>query len=543
MLPARLVQRGFSPIFSSQRQFLATCSAPSIEKSNISKNPANLDFLQSNPAAVSGAAGSINAAPDSSISSPNLKKIEDIPSPKSLPFIGNLKFLMDNDFNKYMHELMLKLEKEHGDVVRLTVLGNNIIYLFDPMDIQKVQRAEGRNPIGGVQTLEKLKTYFDQADMSDDSVLFNEGEKWRQIRSELQKGMFSPQAAEKFLPQFNKAVEEASKLMPKYSKDIIEFLPKLTFELMGRMLYSKRLGGLSNPEPEDQAFMENTIAVMGYMSKNTSPVWKYLPTKEWRDFKAKMDVIFKRGVFHADTLIQKMADKTLTEEESLSYVANLLRNEKLTKKQVLVNAATMLFAGVDTTSVAMSWVLYHLAANPKVQEKLAKELFEKLNGGNLTEESLQNVSYLKNVVKESARLDPAALAVPRKIPVDLEIKGYLIPKGTQFLYGSYAVFHNEQIFENPYEFQPERWDEEHRAQRKSTGNTLHDSPYSLFPFSVGPRMCIGSRIANMEIYSMLSRVIQDYKLRIAPTSPPTLGSNSFLYRPTPFPELEFIPRK
>jgi hypothetical protein len=201
MLPARLVQRGFSPIFSSQRQFLATCSAPSIEKSNISKNPANLDFLQSNPAAVSGAAGSINAAPDSSISSPNLKKIEDIPSPKSLPFIGNLKFLMDNDFNKYMHELMLKLKKEHGDVVRLTVLGNNIIYLFDPMDIQKVQRAEGRNPIGGVQTLEKLKTYFDQADMTDDSVLFNEGEKWRQIRSELQKGMFSPQAAEKFLPQ------------------------------------------------------------------------------------------------------------------------------------------------------------------------------------------------------------------------------------------------------------------------------------------------------------------------------------------------------
>jgi len=132
-------------------------------------------------------------------------------------------------------------------------------------------------------------------------------------------------------------------------------------------------------------------------------------------------------------------------------------------------------------------------------------------GGHLpTVEHLARLTYTRMVTEEVLRLYPPAWIFGRKAIADDEIGGYFVPANSMIVLSPYMTHRHPAFWDNPEVFEPERFAPEREASRPH---------YAYFPFGGGPRMCIGSNFALMEMQLILATVAQRYKLRLVPGHP------------------------
>ncbi len=87
-------------------------------------------------------------------------------------------------------------------------------------------------------------------------------------------------------------------------------------------------------------------------------------------------------------------------------------------------------AGHETTATALTWLFYHLATNKHVQEKVAEEVHRVLNGKPITQDTIKELSYMNNVIKENLRMQPPVLMMATRVAEnDEEFEGNVIPQG------------------------------------------------------------------------------------------------------------------
>lgn len=145
-------------------------------------------------------------------------------------------------------------------------------------------------------------------------------------------------------------------------------------------------------------------------------------------------------------------------------------------------------------------MLYDLGTNPAIQEKLYQEINRVVgNSDEITAEHLNNLKYLKCVVKESLRLHSSVPANSRILTEDTVIGDYIIPKGVVLVFCNSFISKSEKYFKNAKSFDPDRWMHENEI-----------NPYAVLSFGFGARMCIGRRIAEQEIYLTMIKLIQKY---------------------------------
>jgi len=183
------------------------------------------------------------------------------------------------------------------------------------------------------------------------------------------------------------------------------------------------------------------------------------------------------------------------------------------KRFATVMVFDMIFAGIDTTSSALASAIFCLAKNPEKQEKLRNELMTIMPNTDtpLTGERMKNMPYLRGVVKETLRLYSPNSFFMRKSSENLVMRGYQIPKGTDLMMGLFHMFKDQEYFERPDEFVPERWI---RNQEEDVcPHSLKQShPFSYLPFGYGVRFCAGKRVAEMELEVFLSRLFRNYRV-------------------------------
>ena len=157
----------------------------------------------------------------------------------------------------------------------------------------------------------------------------------------------------------------------------------------------------------------------------------------------------------------------------------------------------------------MQWVLYTMAKNPDKQKTLRQEVLSVLGDSTIaTPETLAQMPYLKAWLRETLRLYPVLSLIIRKPKEDLILGGYHIPGG----FGQIeALVHymgrGESIFENAEAFKPERW-----LRNKDKAFTKAVEAFSSIPFGFGTRMCLGRRIAELELHLLLARIVQQFDL-------------------------------
>ncbi|CAG2164304.1 unnamed protein product [Oppiella nova] len=139
---------------------------------------------------------------------------------------------------------------------------------------------------------------------------------------------------------------------------------------------------------------------------------------------------------------------------------------------------------------------------------------------------LARLPYLDAVISETLRLHPASIILIRQASEDYKLgdTGITLKKGQQLEIPIYAVHLNEEFYEKPNDFIPDRFLPENRHNIK---------PYSYIPFGAGPRNCIGMRFALMEAKLALVQVIKRYRFFRSPNTdvPLLLNKSTFLNSP------------
>eukprot|EP00697_Spironema_sp_BW2_P005365 gnl/Spiro4/17480_TR9299_c0_g1_i1.p1 gnl/Spiro4/17480_TR9299_c0_g1~~gnl/Spiro4/17480_TR9299_c0_g1_i1.p1 ORF type:complete len:563 (-),score=98.28 gnl/Spiro4/17480_TR9299_c0_g1_i1:99-1733(-) len=186
------------------------------------------------------------------------------------------------------------------------------------------------------------------------------------------------------------------------------------------------------------------------------------------------------------------------------------------------HVVTFLLAGYETTANLLTYLTFLLATNPEQDAKLYSEISRLCPTDqhlkDLQLESLEQFTYTEAVVNEALRLYPPAV-FSRVTEAETELGGYAIPVGTPVIVSTRAVHLNEEHWEAPLEFRPERFlpdNPENKRRHK----------YAHIPFGVGPHMCIGFRFALEEAKMAVIRVFSKYRFSLSPATTLPLHLNN-----------------
>ncbi|KAH8305791.1 hypothetical protein KR059_010906, partial [Drosophila kikkawai] len=186
-----------------------------------------------------------------------------------------------------------------------------------------------------------------------------------------------------------------------------------------------------------------------------------------------------------------------------------VNGKPLTNDEIREEVDTFMFEGHDTTTSALSFCLHELSRHPQVQEKMLEEILRVLGNDRsrpITIRDLGELKYIECVIKESLRMYPPVPIVGRKLEKDFKYTNStygdgVLPAGSEFLIGIYAIQRHPGTYSNPNDFIPERHEDGKRV-----------APFEYIPFSAGPRNCIGQKFAQLEIKMMLAKIVREYEL-------------------------------
>ncbi|XP_065167282.1 cytochrome P450 9e2-like [Atheta coriaria] len=203
-----------------------------------------------------------------------------------------------------------------------------------------------------------------------------------------------------------------------------------------------------------------------------------------------------------------------TVEESDYGKIQSTKKMEFTDVEVAAQMFVFFFGGFDTISTMMSFTCYELALNPEIQAKLRQEIddvYEK-NKGELSYDILNGMKYLDMTISESLRMHPPAVFIDRLCTKEYTIKPehpdehpVHIKPGDNIWIPMVALHYDEKHYQNPNKFDPERFSDENKDLIK---------PYTYLPFGSGPRNCIGSRFALMEVKTLVFHILRNFELTV-----------------------------
>ncbi|XP_014487468.1 PREDICTED: cytochrome P450 6j1-like [Dinoponera quadriceps] len=195
------------------------------------------------------------------------------------------------------------------------------------------------------------------------------------------------------------------------------------------------------------------------------------------------------------------------------------------------NAMSFFVDGYETSSSALTFVGFHLAAYPEVQKKLREEVMTVLSkhNGILTYDALREMAYMDQVISESQRIVPTIGFMNRICTDATELRGSdgivcSVEPGTNILIPVHGLQEDPCYWENPHVFDPERFDpsKKHSIER-----------FAFLPFGEGPRICVGMRMGLLQMKACLAVLLRKFSLELSPRMqmPLKLKSSVFLYAP------------
>jgi cytochrome P450 len=193
---------------------------------------------------------------------------------------------------------------------------------------------------------------------------------------------------------------------------------------------------------------------------------------------------------------------------SLLLAARGEDGEAFTDREVRDQVMTLMFAGHDTSTSTLTFLLYELARHPDALAKLQEEQERVLDGATPTPLQLEGeLPYLDMVLDETLRLYPPAWIGPRRAVRDFEFGGYTVPRGAYVNYSSWASHRIPEVFPDPEAFIPERFTRERKA-------ALPRGAY--VPFGGGSRICIGKRFGQTEVKLVATMLLQRLRIDALP---------------------------
>ncbi|KAL7088301.1 hypothetical protein ACP275_13G119600 [Erythranthe tilingii] len=171
---------------------------------------------------------------------------------------------------------------------------------------------------------------------------------------------------------------------------------------------------------------------------------------------------------------------------------------------------SLVFAGKDTISAALTWFFWLVAKNPAVEEKIRQEIasanwkFDKM-------EDLKKLIYLHGALCETLRLFPP-LPFQNKAPAEDDTlpSGDRISPNTRIVLSFYSMGRMESIWgKDCLDFKPERW------INAETGRIKTEPSFKFAVFSAGPRSCLGKEMSFIQMKIVAAAIVSRFKIQVA----------------------------
>ncbi|XP_071693614.1 ent-kaurene oxidase-like [Rutidosis leptorrhynchoides] len=233
------------------------------------------------------------------------------------------------------------------------------------------------------------------------------------------------------------------------------------------------------------------------------PYFKWVPNKKFENTINQM-YIRRKAVMKA--LIQQHKQRIASGENLNSYIDYLLSEaQTLNDEQLLMSLWEPIIESSDTTMVTTEWAMYELCKNPKLQDRLYRDIESVCGPEKITEEKLSQVPYISAIFHETLRRHSPVPIIPlRYVHEDTEIGGYHVPAGTEIAVNIYGCNMDEKVWENPEEWNPERF---------MTGYDTNDFQKTM-AFGAGKRVCAGSLQAMLNSCIAIGRMVQEFEWKL-----------------------------
>ncbi|MFB6148320.1 MAG: cytochrome P450 [Halobacteriales archaeon] len=409
------------------------------------------------------------------------------PGPRGLPVVGNTHQLMWDPRSFYA------TLAEYGDVVRYQVAGNQFCTLLHPDYIERVLLHDH----------EKFRKWqFEEVgvEFASEGLFLTDGEQWERQRTLLQEAF----TVDRIQSYGSAAVEYTRQQVGSWNEGERIALNEAARELTLRIL-TDSLFNIDIDDGRRGDVIQSFTAALNRRGSTRQPsafLPDWVPTPANRRYKAAKSDLEAM----LEELIATRRETGGNADDLLSILITAEDNgTTLTEREIRDQLITFLFAGHETTALALAYTWLLLSIHPGKQQKLREELDRVLGDDDPTMVDLPALEYTEQVIKESLRLYPPAYVIFREAAEDIRIGGYRIPAGTKVTLPQFHVHMDDRFYDTPDAFRPERWTDDRTADRPE---------YAYFPFGGGPRHCIGMRFAMMELKTMIATMAQrvDFEL-------------------------------
>jgi len=277
---------------------------------------------------------------------------------------------------------------------------------------------------------------------------------------------------------------------------------------MGLRVATKSL--FSAETPADEARLTPAIKTMfayiGARNRSIVKIPEAIPTAENRRFREAMELL--------DATVYGALERRRRTKESFDDVLALLleardeeTGEGMTDQQIRNEVLALLLGSADTSSVSLTWTWAQISKLPDVMRELQAEVDEVLGGREPSIDDLPKLRFTWAVLQESMRLMPPGWLLTRKAVGEDSLSGRRIPAGSLVYISPYLTHRHPSFWENPEAFDPSRFSAEQDSRRH---------PCAYMPFGAGPRKCLGTPFALMEMKMTLAMMAQAVELHFAP---------------------------
>jgi len=400
------------------------------------------------------------------------------------------------DFKNDPIGLFTRCARDYGDFVPLRFGPKRMIFVSNPEVVDTVLVANVRNFVKSAQ-FKALEAIL------GNGLVLAEGDHWRRQRRLMQ-------------PAFHRErIAGYGQMMTDYTEAAIDAWPKggvldmhaemtrLTMEIVAKTLL--------DVDVRDDASSLGDLLTRAFESFNArmNSLWLFLPDS----IPIPTNVKLHRAVRQLDAFMYRVIAERRAGGGDRGDLLSMLMDARdedgsqMSDRQLRDEAVTLFGAGHETTATTLSWALYLVANHTQVWERLAAEVDEVTGGRPPSAGDLPQLTYCDMVLNETLRLYPAVAGLGREAVDDCELGGYPVAGGTSLFLSMWTLHRDPRYFEEPERFLPERWEDglENRIPR-----------FAFFPFSGGPRQCIGASFAMMEATLVLAAIVQRYRFTLVP---------------------------
>ncbi|XP_051137113.1 flavonoid 3'-monooxygenase CYP75B137-like [Andrographis paniculata] len=436
------------------------------------------------------------------------------PGPRGLPLVGNLLSL-----DPELHTYLAGLAKSYGPIYRLKLGTKTCIVITSPAVAKEVLKDHDTTFANRDVPVVAKECSYGGVDIAWSPY----GPDWRMLRKVCVREMLCAKTLDSVYALRRREIRRTINHLFSQSQsqsgstiDVGEQIFQVVFNVVTNMLWGNTVKG------EDEASVVSEFKdVVGQMTAlmgmpNFSDFYPVLERFDLQGIRKRMqglacrfDRIFEAMIDQRKRSKMTGDDDAAAGKESKDFLQFLLQlrddadsqTTPLTITHLKALLMDMVVGGTDTTANTIEFALAEMMGKPQVLKKAQQELDSVVGKDSIVEEThISKLPYLYSVMKEVLRLHPTLpLLIPHCPSAACTVSGYTIPKGARVFVNVWAIHRDPLIWENPLEFNPERFSD---AKLDFSGNDL-----SYLPFGSGRRICAGIAMGErMFMYSLASLV-------------------------------------